>query len=674
MDMSLHITIAVIVVERSLKIVCFTPQAEQFIGMDKGCSFPHFLLKLKHKESEKQIVEAIEDMRPVAIQTQTVDGHWYLIGVEPHMVRDICTDRAVITISDIDNIRQFESNLSETISRVNAILDNTFDAIVTCDDSAIIRSFNPAAERIFGHSAEEALGMDINTLLEEPFLLKGEEVISEHLSTGKARIIPGGFEITGRRKDGSSFPSDVVISELWQIGDKSGEEHLYICVFRDISERKHLEEAIIYQAHHDALTGLPNRVLFKDHLASEMSQSQRNRKKLAVLFLDLDRFKNINDTLGHAIGDQFLKEVAYHLRDCVRESDTVARIGGDEFNILLTDLAHADDIITIAQKITGVFKESYRVREHELFVTCSVGISVYPDDAVDVEILLRNADIAMYHAKEQGGNNYQFYSPSMNIRTVERIRFENSLRQALERDELTVFYQPQFTIETHQLVCAEALVRWRHSELGLLEPKRFISLAEEIGILPLIDEWVLRVACVQFKQWREAGLPHLCVAVNLSAKQFQKADLVERVAQILEDTGLDPQSLNLEITESTAMKNLELTIPNMAKLAEMGVGICIDDFGTGYSSLNYLKKLPIHKLKIDQSFVKDIATDLDDRTIVKAVTNLAQNMKLRVIAEGVETGEQLEFLKSIGCHEIQGYLVSKPLPAEELEDFVLSKG
>src|SRR5659263_66033 len=383
-----------------------------------------------------------------------------------------------------------------------------------------------------------------------------------------------------------------------------------------------------------------------------------------------DSFKYINDTLGHDTGDQLLKEVAERLRHSVRVSDTVSRMGGDEFNILLTEISDAGDIITIAQKVADSFHKPYVISGHEFNMSTSIGISIHPEDGESMETLFKHADIAMYQAKEQGGNSYQFYNEAMNIRLMERMRLERWLGHAVDRAELEVYYQPQFTIESRQVICAEALVRWRHPELGMLDPMRFLPIAEEIGLITSIDEWVLKTACAQLKKWHDAGLPHLCATVNLSAKQLQKPDFVERIAGILREAGMDPHHLGVEISESVAMRNLEQAIPNMIRLAEMGVGISIDNFGTGYSSLNYLKKLPVQKIKIDQSFIQDIATDAADRAIIGAVTSMARDMKLRVIAVGVETGEQLEFLQSTGCQEVQGFLFSRPLPAEEFRKLI----
>jgi diguanylate cyclase (GGDEF)-like protein/PAS domain S-box-containing protein len=472
------------------------------------------------------------------------------------------------------------------------------------------------------------------------------------------------------RADGRSRWMSVA-AQFSYLADGTPARMLGTCV--DITERKEMEEIIRHQAFHDALTGLPNRRLFVDIVNLELARAKRNGSKFAVLFLDLDRFKYINDALGHGIGDELLKEVAGRLKHSVRESDSVARIGGDEFNILLGGITRTANIIGIAGKIIDSFRKLYVINGHRLQVATSIGISIYPDDAHDLETLFRNADMAMYHAKELGGNSYQFYNQGMNIRNLDRMRLEGWLQQSLRHNELEVYYQPMLATDTCEITCVEALVRWHHPEQGFLEPDQFVPLAEETGFITVIDEWVMRTACAQLKEWQQEGTPDICIAVNLSARQFQKADLAERIALILEETGIDPSCLGLEITESIAMGNLDRTIPTITRLAGMGIGIVIDDFGTGYSSLSCLKKLPLHKLKIDRSFINGIATDADDRTIIKAVTALAQNMKLRVVADGVETKEQLEFLRSIGCREMQGNLFSRPLPATEMTQLITSR-
>ncbi len=432
---------------------------------------------------------------------------------------------------------------------------------------------------------------------------------------------------------------------------------------------KKMDEEIKHLAYHDALTGLPNRRLFTSLLTHELAQAHRRDKKMAIFFLDLDRFKDINDTMGHETGDELLKEVAVRLKSTVRECDTIARIGGDEFNIILADIDHVEVIADIARKIVECFRKTFMIAKHEFHMSTSIGISIYPDDSEEINTLLSYADIAMYHAKKEGRNNYQFYDAEINVRTIERMRMNNLLMHTVERGELAVHYQPQIDIKTKDIVGAEALVRWNHPEMGLLDAAQFIPLAEETGFVASIDEWVLRTVCKQVKLWQDAGLP-ACVTVNLSARQLQSPQLVYKISQIFDETGVLPDCLSLEITESVAMHNIERTAERLKELSEMGISIYIDDFGTGYSSLNYLKRLPVECLKIDKSFIRDIAGDPDDRTIISAVTAMAHKMRLRVIAEGVETQEQFSFLRFAGCDEVQGFLFSRPMPAENFSELI----
>lgn len=438
----------------------------------------------------------------------------------------------------------------------------------------------------------------------------------------------------------------------------------------EIEERKRMEEEIKHLAHHDALTGLPNRRLFIRIMDLELAEARRHLTKVALLFLDLDRFKEVNDTLGHEAGDQLLKEVAARLKESIRESDSISRFGGDEFSIILAGIVRAVDISDTAGKIIESLGRPFHIGGHELHVTASLGVSIYPDDSTAVNALLRYADIAMYHAKESGRNTFEFYDPAINRLNLEKMKMKGMLRQAIKRDELLVYYQPQVNIESRQMVCAEALVRWKHPERGLLEAKHFVSAAEHTGFITAIDEWVLKSVCVQSRLWSDEGLPPVCITVNLSAREFHDPELAKKISATLEDSGISPKYLHIEITESLAMKNIESTIARLNELVEKGVSISIDDFGTGYSSLNYLKKLPITKLKIDQSFIKDIAADSDDRAIISAVTAMAHNMGMKVLAEGVETEDQLSFLRSEHCDEAQGYFFGKPLPAEEFAELV----
>ena len=446
------------------------------------------------------------------------------------------------------------------------------------------------------------------------------------------------------------------------------------CLLEDEREASELATVEIeHLAYHDALTGLPNRPLFIDRLIVALAQASRGNQRLAVFFLDLDRFKDINDSLGHTVGDALLKAVSDRIRRCVREGDTVARFGGDEFTLLIPRVEAVEDAAKIAQKILETLKIPFVVGDRELFVTTSIGISIHPIDGLDPETLVRNADTAMYRAKEQGRDNYQLYAPAMNAQAVERLALENMLRKALANEELVVHYQPIMDARSRAIVGLEALVRWHHPELGLLSPAHFISVAEVSGLIVPLGEWVMRTACRQVKAWHKRLDYDLTVSINLSARQFQQPDLVETVARIIAETGIDPGCVELEITESNAMQNAENTIYTLRELKTVGVGISMDDFGTGYSSLNYLKRFPIDTLKLDQSFVRDVTTDASDAAIVSAVILMAHSLDLRVIAEGVETEEQLAFLQHQGCDKIQGFLFSVPLAAEDLEPYVVER-
>ena len=436
---------------------------------------------------------------------------------------------------------------------------------------------------------------------------------------------------------------------------------------REIDERKRAEETIRHQAHHDALTGLPNRVLLMDRLTQALAQARRHEQIVALMFLDLDEFKVVNDTAGHELGDELLEAVADRIKPLLREGDTFARLGGDEFALLLPAVGHMDGIAEVARRILGSLREPHLLGGREFHVPTSIGISIFPNDGEDAETLLRNADIAMYRAKDGGKDRFQLFKPAMTIDLEERVTIENDLRAAMERDEFVLHYQPQVNFNTGRVVGVEALIRWQHPDRGLVAPMEFIPVAEAIGLIRPLGEWVLRTACAQAKAWQEAGLPPLRIAVNLAARQFQQPDLPEMVSKVLEEAGLAPQWLELEITESTAMRDAEFTTLALNRLKEMGVGVSIDDFGTGYSSLGYLKRFPVNEVKIDHSFVDDIISDPDDSAIVATIIGLARILNLRVVAEGVETAEQRTFLEEMECNDMQGFLFSKPVPAEEFE-------
>jgi diguanylate cyclase (GGDEF)-like protein len=426
-------------------------------------------------------------------------------------------------------------------------------------------------------------------------------------------------------------------------------------------------ERVRHLAYYDSLTGLPNRQLFDELLQQAVAQAQRHDRRLAVLFLDLDRFKVINDTLGHVVGDQLLRAVAQRLKQCCRRNqDKVARRGGDEFLILLPDLDTVQEAIRVARKIIDLFTQPLVLPEHELHITTCIGISIFPDDGADSDTLIKNADMAMYRAKENGRNRYHLYNASMDLQASQRLVLENSLRLALQKGELSLSYQPEVNVNTGRIVSIEALLRWRHPELGLIQPKKFIPLAEETGLIVPLGEWVLRTACAQNKAWQDAKYPPQRVAVNFSPRQFQNPDMADMVERVLAETGLAPCWLELEVTEDVLLQDVEGVITTLRRLCDLGVHIAIDDFGSGYSSLSYIKKLPIHTLKIDRLFVSDIVCNPGDAAIATAVIAMARSLGLNVIAEGVEVEAQMQFLSSHNCPEMQGYFFSRPLPAEEL--------
>ena len=443
-------------------------------------------------------------------------------------------------------------------------------------------------------------------------------------------------------------------------------------VISDTTERTQEKERFIRLISYDALTNLPNRELFSDRLNQSIQQARRKKESGAVIALDLDHFKRINDTLGHSIGDQLIKAVSARLLKTLYESDTVTRISGGTFIILLARTTKAEDAENAANKILTAFKTPFHIGEHELFTSCSLGIALFPNDGETSDILIKNADAAMHIAKERGKDRFQLYSSSIANNSFERLVLENSLRRALDRNEFRLHYQPMLDLRTGKPVGVEALIRWQHPDLGFIPPLEFISIAEETGLIHQIGEWVMKTACAQKRVWDQAGFKFLRLSVNLSARQFHYANLVEMIGGITKKTGVDPRDLDLELTESTIMDHTGDTIATLRKFKEMGAQISIDDFGTGYSSLMYLKTFPIDIIKIDRSFVKDMTVDPDDKTITQAIISMAHSLKLDVIAEGVETQEQLAILKSQGCDIIQGYLFSKPVPGDEIPPLLLN--
>lgn len=560
-----------------------------------------------------------------------------------------------------------QEQLRQSNEYLDSIISQASVGIAQTDTDGRFVLVNQRYCEILGRDRSELLGTRVSDLTHPDDQLLQDEAFARVLETGQPLFI----EKRGLRPDGSPV---WVNNHLSLSRDKHGKAQYIIKVAIDISERKESELHIQHLATHDALTDLPNRVLLKERMAHSVKVAERHGHKMAVLFLDLNRFKLVNDSLGHDQGDYLLKVIAERLRGCVRAGDTTARLGGDEFVVVLEELDFLTDVIGVAEKVLAAVAEPISLAGHEVSISTSIGISVYPKDGSDPSVLLKAADTAMYRAKELGNGNFRFYSPDMNARFLERLLTENSLRRALSRGELVMHYQPRVCITRGVIVGMEALVRWDHPENGLVLPDDFIPIAEEIGVIDELGRTVLMLACEQNRRWQEAGLPPVRISVNISPRQLTLGGLPQIVSEVLAVTGLDPQWLELEITESGLMHNIASAHDTLTQIRRLGVGISIDDFGTGYSSLSHLKRLPIDTLKIDKSFICDLPYDADDVSIVTATIALAKNMNLRVVAEGVRTREQLFFLADQGCEEVQGYLFGMPVPAQQMEAVLANPG
>jgi diguanylate cyclase (GGDEF)-like protein/PAS domain S-box-containing protein len=608
-------------------------------------------------EDEATVVEkcklrlrGISDQYEVRFRRKDGSVIWVEIGGAPVTDADGNVIGSIGVHNDITKRRLAEEALRESEERYRLMAENSTDLISRTSMHGVFLYLSDAVRRLLRYEPAELVGKSAYDVIvpedrdEVRYLSK--LITDTGPTTFSYRVMPKNgsiiwFETTSRSVRN---PATGVLEEI-------------ICVSRDISERKRAEEQIEYQAYHDALTGLPNRRLFRDRLTVALAHSRRLQSTLAVMFLDLDRFKYVNDTLGHSLGDELLKAVAARLHAALREEDSIARMGGDEFTVLLPELNNPEDAASVAQKLLEAVGQPMRIDETELFITTSIGIALFPNDGDSAEMLLKNADHAMYRAKDAGRNSYQMFTEAMNSRALERLSMENNLRHALERGELALHYQPQFHLATNRITGVEALLRWKD-----IEPTEFIPIAEETRLIVPIGEWVLREACRRAKAWQLEGHAGLRMAVNLSPRQFQHSDLPLLLAGALEESGLAPGDLELEITESTAMQNTDRTIATLRRLREMGLRIAIDDFGTGHSSLNYLRSFPIDTVKIDQEFVHEIESSAADRAIVSAVIGMARGLGLRVVAEGVETEGQLAFLRAEGCDEVQGFLLGVPAP------------
>jgi len=547
--------------------------------------------------------------------------------------------------------------------RAQVTLNCIGDAVACTDISGNITFLNLVAEKMTGWSWQEAAGRPMAEVFRILDATSRETTPNPmEMAVGQNRTVHLPSNCILIRRDGFEIPIEDSVSP---IHDREGQAAGAVIVFRDVSVARAMALQLTHSAHHDFLTGLPNRMLLNDRVGQAIASAPRHMKKIAVLFLDLDGFKHINDSLGHPIGDKLLQSIAKRLVDCGRFSDTVSRQGGDEFVVLLSEVEQSEDAAIMARRMLQAVAEAHSIDQHELHVTTSIGVSVYPDDGLDAETLIKNADTAMYQAKENGRHNYQFFKPAMNVRAVERQFIEESLRRALERQEFALHYQPKIDLRTGEITGAEALIRWTHPIRGPVSPVEFIPVAENCGLILPIGNWVLREACKQARTWVDAGLSLATMAVNISAMEFRDDNFLESVFAILRETGLDPRSLELELTESVLMEHAESAASVLQTLRARGVQVAVDDFGTGYSSLSYLRKFPIDALKIDQSFVRQITTAPDDTTIVTAVISMGRSLKLRVVAEGVETQEELVFLQAHQCDEAQGYYFSRPVLPEQ---------
>ena len=558
--------------------------------------------------------------------------------------------------------KNMEDALFMETERAQVTLNSIGEAVICTDIGGKVTFLNPVAEKLTGWSLQDAAGrpmVDVFQVLDATSRETTPNPMEMAVDQNRVVHLPSNCILI--RRDGLEVPIEDCVAP---IHDLEGEIAGAVIVFRDVSAARAMTAQIAHTAQHDFLTGLPNRMLLNDRVGQAIAFAQRHEKQVAVLFLDLDGFKHINDSLGHPTGDKLLQSIARRLVECVRGADTVSRQGGDEFVVLLSELEQSEDAAHTARRMLQVVAEAHSIDQHDLHVTTSIGVSVYPDDGLDAETLIKNADTAMYQAKENGRQSYRFFKPAMNVRAVERQSIEESLRRALERNEFALHYQPKIDLRTGAITGAEALLRWTHPTHGLVSPARFIPVAEDCGLILPIGAWVLREACAQARAWVDAGLPVATMAVNVSAMEFRNENFLRNLTAILAETGLDPRSLELELTESVLMRRAESTASILQSVRERGVQVAVDDFGTGYSSLSYLRKFPVDALKIDQSFVRQIS-DGEDTTIVTAVIAMARSLKLRVVAEGVETVGELTFLRAHQCDEAQGYYFSRPVPPQQ---------
>jgi diguanylate cyclase (GGDEF)-like protein/PAS domain S-box-containing protein len=649
------------------KITSWNRAAEKMYGYTRGEVVGRdlsFLVPPGRQAEIQAIMERVLSGQPIeCLETQRLTKTGSVLDVSLS-VSPIKDPTGLITgASAIARDITLRKRAEEQLKLQSAALEAAANAIVITDYEGKIVWVNRAFTTMTGYGKEEVLSKNLR-------LLKSGDQPESYYANLWSTISSGKVwqgEIVNRRKDGTTYTEEMTITPVSRdVGNPA--DRYFIAIKQDITKRKRAEERVQYLAYYDALTGLPNRTLLQDRLAKALAGARRRKDKAAILFLDLDRFKDINDSLGHSVADLLLQEVAERLKTWAREQDTVARVGGDEFLIVLTGVKDVADAAVATERIVNLMTAEFVVQGHSLSIGCSVGISIFPEHGADGETLIKNADAAMYSAKENGRNRFQFFTEDMNAQVVERLTLENSLRLALDKKELFLVYQPQMDIATGRITGLEALLRWQHPDLGLVPPDKFIRIAENSGLIVPIGEWVVRTACRQARKWQDEGLPAVSVAVNVSAVQFRQEGFCELIRRALHETGLAPQYLELELTESLLLANADLMLSVVQELKAMGVTLAIDDFGTGYSSFSYLRQFRVSKLKIDRVFIRDVAVNPDDAAIASAIISMAKSLHLKVIAEGVEDEAQMSFLRAHQCDEIQGYYFSKPLAVDKVAD------
>jgi diguanylate cyclase (GGDEF)-like protein/PAS domain S-box-containing protein len=660
---------AVISIDRHGMVIEWNPQAETTFRLRSrdvvGRPLPRDVIGPTMTEIFDSILEAGIPIYKGRIETtaRRVGGHEFPIEMTIEPVGRGADQTFTAFLRDISERRRAQAELEKREQRFRALVEKSWSGVALLDIDLAFTYIGASTERLLGYREDDVLG---TSFLSYVHPIEREAMRGSLIGLAAGAVQESKAELRFCHKNGQWIWIEAFAQNMLHDPNVGA----IVLNYRDVTERKATEKQLEYQAYYDALTGLPNRLLFRDRVINAIAQARRTRRGVAVMYLDLDHFKLVNDSLGHSLGDGLLSEVAARLQDCVRASDTISRLGGDEFTILLIDTSSSETIAGVARKILQSLAHPFRVEGHELFVTASIGISIFPSDGDEVETLLKSADSAMYRAKELGRNQAQMFTASMNERYGQRLALEQSLHNAVERDELVVHYQPIFDRLRRRVVSLEALVRWNHPTRGMVPPGEFIDLAEDTGLIIPIGEWVLRRVCHDLREWRQAGLPPMRICVNISMPQFQQLSFAKVVSGIMQEYGCDPTMLEFEITETVAVQNFEVTMKAMRELKEIGIRIAIDDFGTGQSSLIYLKRFPIDTVKIDQAFVRDVTTDESAAAIVSYVIKLAHTLRLSVVAEGVETEEQWVFLKLNACDQMQGFLFSHPVPANEVEAFL----